>query len=194
MCDKFKNKYTIESARMKGYDYSQNGLYFITICTDNRSNFFGKCVNEEMILSDIGKIAEQFWQEIPLHFPFIILDAFIAMPNHVHGILEISWNIEDKSMNENYSVKTQNFASLQPNGNYKNKFGAQSKNLSSVIRGFKAGVKKHATINNIYFNWQSRFYDRIIRNDVELNKIREYIQNNPRMWEKEKDNVENIFM
>jgi len=190
--EKFKNKYTIKSSRLQGYDYSQNGIYFVTICTKGREHFFGEIENEIMNVSDIGKIANQFWQEIPKHFPFVNLDEFIIMPNHVHGIIEINWNIIDKPE----SVETQNFASLHgvEYKQYKNKFGPQSKNLSSIIRGFKVGVKKYATMNNVNFAWQSRFYDHIIRNDESLNKIREYVITNPKMWERDRNNLENVFM
>ncbi len=99
------------------------------------------------------------------------MDAFIIMPNHIHGII-----ISDKT------VETQNFASLQHENNI-NKFGPQSQNLAAIIRGFKAAVKKYAVINNIIFSWQPRFYDRIIRNECELFNIRKYIVYNPYKWE-----------
>lgn len=186
MPEKYKNKYTIKSARLECYDYSQNGMYFITICTKNREENFGKIENGKMILSEIGKIAEQFYQEIPNHFPFVVLDQHVIMPNHAHMVLEINWETQS-------GVETQNFASLH-NVAYKNKFGPQSKNLASIIRGYKVGVKKYATMNGIDFAWQPRFYDHIIRNEISLNKIREYIQTNPEMWERDRNNVENIWM
>ena len=89
MPKKFQNKCEAKSARLENYDYSQNGLYFVTICTQDRECFFGGVKNGEMILSEIGKIANQFWQEIPAHFSFVNLDEFVVMPNHVHGVLEI---------------------------------------------------------------------------------------------------------
>lgn len=187
MSEKFKNKYTIKSVRLEKYDYSQNGMYFITICTKDRQEFFGKIKGGKMMLSDIGKIANGYWQKIPQHFPFVKLDEFIVMPNHIHGIVEINWDIIG---NASLGVETQNIASLQ----YKNKFGPQSKNLASVIRGFKAGVKRYATVNDIYFAWQSRFYDHIIRNEKSLRKIREYIRINPQMWERDRNNLEDMFI
>ena len=87
--DKFQNKYTTKSTRLENYDYSQNGLYFVTICTKDREELFGEIKDEKMILNEIGKTANQFWREIPKHFPFVNLDEFVVMPNHVHGILEI---------------------------------------------------------------------------------------------------------
>ena len=77
------------SIRLKGYDYSQNGAYFVTICVQNRECLFGKIKNGEMILNDAGKMTEKYWKEIPGHFPNVILDAFVIMPNHTHGILII---------------------------------------------------------------------------------------------------------
>jgi len=85
--DKFLNKYRIPSARLQTWDYGWNAPYFVTICTANRECFFGNIVDNEMKLSAIGELANQFWAEIPKHFPFVILDAFVVMPNHLHGIL-----------------------------------------------------------------------------------------------------------
>jgi putative transposase len=123
--DKFQNKYRIPSARLKGYDYGSNGMYFVTICTQNRLHYFGEIVSTSLRPTVIGQIAIDFWNEIPKHFPFVELDEFIIMPNHIHGIL--FFNKPNKT-------------DWTPN-----QFGAQSKNLGSVIRGFKASVKRHAT-------------------------------------------------
>ena len=180
--DRFSNKYRISSSRLQNWDYSWNAPYFVTICTQNREHFFGEVVDGEMQLSGIGKIANTYWHEIPQHFPFVNLDAFVVMPNHVHGIVII-----DK--NDNGGVETQNFASLprpQRADQPKNKFGPQSQNLASIIRGFKTGVKKYATMNKINFTWQSRFHDHIIRNEKSYNTIAKYIRNNPIKWEEDK--------
>ena len=88
----FKNKYRIRSTRLQNWDYSSNGNYFITICTKNRHHYFGKIIDGKMQLSDIGIIAERYWNEIPNHFSCVILDEFIIMPNHIHGILVIEKN------------------------------------------------------------------------------------------------------
>jgi len=90
--EKFQNKYTIKSTRLKNHNYTQAGLYFVTICTRDKEHFFGEIKKGGMILNDIGKIAHQFWQEIPQHFLFVNLDQFVIMPNHVHGIIEILKN------------------------------------------------------------------------------------------------------
>jgi REP element-mobilizing transposase RayT len=85
----YKNKYRIESARHPNWDYSANGWYFITICTQNRQYFFGNIQNGIMDLSIAGKIAQKLWGDIPDRFPHVQLNAFIVMPNHIHGILII---------------------------------------------------------------------------------------------------------
>ena len=87
MGEKFQNKYRIPSARLPSWDYGWNAAYYVTICTGRRVACFGKIENGQMALSVIGKMADQYWREIPNHFPFVILDAYVIMPNHVHGII-----------------------------------------------------------------------------------------------------------
>ena len=183
--DKFKNKYRISSARLKGWNYGSSAYYFVTICTKNREDYFGNVIDGIMKFSDLGYVAYKCWQQIPKHFPFVLLDAFIVMPNHIHGVIAIC-------KNNDVSVETQNFASLQPCKS--NTFGPQSKNLASVIRGYKIGVKKYSTMNNMEFSWQPRFYDHIVRDDGSLNRIRKYILNNPSNWETDRNNLEDLYI
>jgi putative transposase len=179
----FKNR---KSNRLKNYDYSQNGMYFVTICTKNREKLFGEVVNGEMMLNYVGKITEQCWLKISIHFPYISLDKFVIMPNHIHGILEIVNNDSDVG---NAHVRSKN--------NDRTKMS-----LSKVIQGFKSSVTRkilYPEQERIYafptkFSWQKSFHDRIIRNETELNKIREYIHKNPANWEQDRNNVENIWM
>ncbi|MFN0290674.1 transposase [Pedobacter helvus] len=196
MAEKFQNKYRIPSARAAWWDYGLNATYFITICTKDRKHYFGKVVSGEMILSPFGKFAQQCWNEIPLHFPFVILDEFVVMPNHIHGIIII-----DKMDDDTLGVKTQNFASPDgmksketqdfvslPDG-ANNKFGPQSQNLASIIRGFKIGVTKLVRTQNPNFAWQPRYHDHIIRDQKAYENISNYIRNNPSNWEKDKFNL-----
>ena len=87
MSEKFQNKYRIQSARCPNWDYSSNAAYFITICTQNRENYFGEIINQKMQLSQIGVIADILWHEIKNHTKNVDLEAFVVMPNHIHGIL-----------------------------------------------------------------------------------------------------------
>ena len=233
MTDKYQNKYRIASTRLQNWDYAWNAAYFITICTHNREWFFGEIINQKMILSEIGQMAEKYWYEIPQHFPFVKLDAFVVMPNHIHGIIIIDKKINNNIVGDNNvetqnfasngdnvidnntvvgdtvvggdntvddndtvvgdnNVETQNFASLQPPQPQppqpKNQFGPQSQNLASIIRGYKIGVTKNAKKINPLWQWQSRYYDHIIRDDKSYERIKNYIINNPVKWNDDKFN------
>ena len=126
------------SIRLKGYDYSQEGLYFITLCTQNRANLFGKIENKEMSLNDAGRIANECWLNIPNHFPNVILHEFIIMPNHVHGIIELvgannyspdkisqEFNSPENNLPENQLTKIGN-NHLNGVGNDLNEIGAKN--------------------------------------------------------------------
>ena len=182
--EKFQGKYRIASVRASWHDY-RCGAYFVTICTKGREHYFGEIRNDEngdskMYLSPIGEMADKCWRAIPQHFPNVQIPLWVVMPDHIHGIVII----DDIVGTQNF-VETQNFASLHDND--PNKFGPRSKNLASVIRGFKIGVTKFARQNNISFSWQSRYYDRIIRDTAEMNRIAEYIENNVAEWDANKD-------
>jgi putative transposase len=172
--------------RLKNFDYSQNGIYFVTICTKNREELFGKIVNSEMILNEIGKIVHACYLEIPNHFKNVYLDKFSIMPNHIHGILEI--------INNDLGVGNAHVRSYD--------IDRTKMLLSKAIHGFKSSVTRNILYpgkERIYafptkFAWQRSFYDRVIRNETELNKIREYIFKNPANWERDRNNVENILM
>ena len=188
---KFKNKYRIASARAPFWDYGWNAAYFVTICTQNRECWFGNVVNGLMDSSPIGHIANSCWHEIPNHFPFVVLGAHIVMPNHVHGMVII--DKPDDGQNDGRNVGTQNFASLQPGAapsskckKPKNQFGPQTKNLASIVRGFKIGVTKNARQINPNFAWQPRYHDHIVRDDQSFERITGYIFNNPAKWREDK--------
>ena len=196
MTDKFKDTYRTETSRLKGWNYASAGYYFVTICEKNRSPVFGNICDNMVLFTTIGRVAMECWVEIPEHFPFVELDAFCIMPNHIHGIIIINpGDVEtqnlaslqnDKPGNihgilNHKTVETQDIASLQCDGSG-NKFGPQSKNLASIVRGFKIGVTKYARANDISFEWQPRYYDRIIRDERELFEVRNYIRNNPVEW------------
>lgn len=192
--EKFYNKFKLDSIRLKNFDYSSPGLYFVTICTKNRSHFFGSIKNEVMILNNIGEIAEFCWQKIPNHFPFVKLWDFVIMPNHIHGLIEILHAVETQNL---ASLQTQpaslirQFVSVNASTQMQwepNKFGPQSKNLPSIIRGFKIGVTKNAKLINPLFKWQSLYYESVVRKSDNIFLIQNYIQNNPKNWQNDKEN------
>ncbi len=179
------------SYRLKHWDYGNNAPYFITICTQNRKHFFGHISNGEIHLSDIGKVVETEWIKTPDIRPDMNLELgeFIIMPNHFHAILIIGKNCHDAMR----GVATR---PCGPTISYQNKFGPQSNNLASIIRGFKSAVTTQvkklysgcgdATDGVPTFKWQSRFHDHIIRDAESFIRIEKYIKNNPLHWNHDK--------
>lgn len=155
--------------------------------------FFGDVIACKMRLSEIGKIAEKFWLEIPNHFSFVKLDKFIIMPNHIHGIIEIN-----NCRNAPRRVPVNNASTVEINAPQRVPTGIQplvKNSLSSIINHFKGNTKKFCNKNNLeYFAWQARFHDRIIRNNNELNRIKRYIIDNPERWELDRNNPDNLYM
>jgi len=116
MDEKYLNKYRIPSNRLQGWDYGNNGIYFITICTANRECFFGEVINGEMQLNELGRIANKLWLEIPKKFSFIELGEFVIMPNHIHGLLNVETQfIASVHMNDPASVQMNDPASVHMN-------------------------------------------------------------------------------
>ena len=183
---KFNNKYRIESTRLQHWDYGQKAVYFVTICTANREHFFGSIeetpsvetpsmASLQMVPSEIGKIVAEEWIKTPEIRPDMHLELgdFIVMPNHFHGIIFIGNNAYN-GRDAMHRVST--------DGDYKNQFGPQSKNLASIIRGFKSAVTVRARRINPNFGWQARFHDHIIRNPNAYENISKYIIDNPKKW------------
>ena len=185
MIVRYKNK---KQHRLKEYDYSNSGYYYVTICTKNKNNYFGEVVDGKMKLAGIGDIAENFWLKIPDTYNNVILDEWIIMPNHIHGIIVIQ-NIMNNRGDSN--CKDRNAPRHVPTG-----LQPLCKNsLSSIINHYKGNVKRWCNKNGYeYFLWQSRFYDHIIRNEKSLFNIRKYIINNPINWDidNENDSVQSV--
>ncbi len=174
--EKFRGKYNVQSNRLQGYDYSSDGAYFITICTQNHQHFFGEIIDDEMVLNDLGARALKYWQEILEHFNNVVLDEFVVMPNHVHGILFI-----DNKDENNFGRDAINRVSTTGGITGKNN-PMLSDNLGKIVRWYKGRISFENKKINPNFAWQRNYYDRIIRNAEELNKIREYIIYNPQNW------------
>ncbi len=197
MTNKFQNKYRIYSTRLKNWDYGNNGTYFITICTRQKEHYFGEIesINGEnqMQFNEIGRLANEFWAEIPKHFPFVELGNFQIMPNHVHGILIIDKkNVDDDCVVKTLPVETLhcNVSTENPENETKIEFMAKISpkpgTISTVIRSYKSVVSKNAHFIHADFDWQERFHDHIIRDSESFERIQNYIENNVANWKDDK--------
>ena len=164
--DLYKNKYRIPTTRLKGWDYSSSGWYFITIVTKKREYYFGIITDSKMYYSELGHIAAGSWLSMQRIFDVLISDVWVIMPNHVHFL----------------------FALSNPKNKYEpNEFKKMIKNsVSSIINHFKGRVTKYANKENIEFEWQTRFHDHIVRDKKEFLTIQNYIINNPQNWNNDK--------
>ena len=185
MPEKYKNKYRIKSARLPNWNYGNIGMYFITICTENRVHYFGEIRNGKMYLNEIGDIVTTEWLKTFEMRPDMNLQMgeYIIMPNHFHAIIIIGDNEYNVMTN---TPRRDAIHYVSTTNTPKNKFGPQSKKLASIVRGFKIGVTKNARLINSDFGWQSRFHDHIIRNDKSFQNISNYIINNPKNWNEDK--------
>ncbi len=181
--------------RLKDYDYSKGGGYFVTICTKNRINRFGDIVNGEMTLSPSGKIALAMLNGLTKLFHNVVIDQFIIMPNHVHCIINITDKLPVGNASErSITQPTQSLTEcLTPNETISSEMRTADDTpndrskmlLSKVIQVYKSGVSKRVKKieKSVYSLWQSSFHDRIIRNEREYGNIQSYIANNPLQWE-----------
>jgi putative transposase len=199
-----ENKKQRRTIRLSGYDYSRPGEYFITICTQHRFCLFGEVVNGSMILNRNGQIAKSEWIKTAEIRENVELDAFIIMPNHVHGIIRIINNIPNHvgaygntppqdgntpPQDGNTPPQDGNTPRINDqksqNKNESNKFRSPSKTIGAIIRGYKSAVTTKINSEDRLPGrkiWQRNYYEHIIRNDQALNRIREYIIQNPMNW------------
>ena len=196
MDDLFQNRYRIQTARAEWHGYD-GGIYFVTICTAGREHYFGEIETEKepfMQLSPIGQYANQLMMNITILYPHVEIPLFVIMPNHIHAIIYIdgeaiavtnakdAMNVGD---NENAMKGGNNGDAMNrvSTGGVTGKHNPMVTNcLGTAVRGLKARVTRWANQNNIPFGWQARFYDRVVRNQNELNNIAEYIENNVINW------------
>ena len=195
------NIHNRKSIRLKGYDYSQAGLYFITICIKNRECLFGNITNGEMNLNDAGQMVENEWMKLPQRFQNIKLHEYIVMPNHFHAILEIVGVIlvvaQNKTVAQNNTVSSKNG---QPQGIAP----TTNKTVGDMVGAFESittveyirGVKNKNWQPFDGKLWQRNYWDHIIRNENEYNRIAQYIINNPIKLKNDKLNSgnENVVM
>ena len=185
----YKNKYRVKSHRLKNWDYSNDGCYFLTICTEHKKHWFGKIINEKMILSEFGQIVYDEWMNSFEIRDELFAGEFVVMPNHIHGIVILKNN--NNSTVETHSRVSQIRAETNSRSSLPKRI---PKSISSFVGGFKSG-----TVNKIddfidtndldidKFNmenklWQRNYWDRIIRDEKEYDNIVGYIFNNPQNW------------
>jgi putative transposase len=183
--EKFQNRYRIASARAQWHAYD-GGAYFVTINTYNHIHYFGEIANGEMQMSAIGRFTWNSLQQASIHYPYANIPIFTIMPDHLHAIVfidenkipdnkrrdaarHVSTDIHGTTGNAGKNAKMQNIAN-------------QSGWLSVCIGGIKSAITKYARENNINFAWQTRFYDRIIRDTDEMDRIILYINDNIANW------------
>jgi len=178
------------SIRLPEYDYSDFGIYFVTICTYQRERVFGEILNRKMVLNNDGKIAEQYWLDIPNRFAHVELDKYVIMPNHVHGIIKIVRDFGN--VGAQCDVGAQRVVPLHCAPLRKNKFQhILPGSLGVIVRNYKSIITKLCRKNNDeYIIWQRNYHERIIRTDRELNNVRQYILNNPANWQNDRNNIE----
>ena len=177
--EKIMNK-NRQSIRLRGYDYSQSGAYFVTICTQNKKCFFGGITNEKMLLNDSGRMINMIWNELPSNYSGVNVDEFQIMPNHVHGII-----ILDNRQPRWHNGQPQGVAPT-----------AAGLSLPDVIHRFKSlttaryrhGVKQKQWPPFPGKLWQRNYYEHIVRDENELNDIRRYIMDNPKKWDLDREN------
>ena len=186
MAQRFRNKYRISTTRLPDWDYGWNASYFVTICTGGRIPFFGKIPtgNPEMNLSPIGHVVFNLWNTIPDYFPYVVLDEFVIMPDHVHGIIVINKPNDDGGRGAINRTSTIHDTFPKIGGVTGNKNPMLHHNLSRIIRWFKGRTTFECRKTNADFYWQSGFHEHIIRNYQSHKRIKIYIQNNPINWVK----------
>lgn len=189
-------KHHRRSIRLKGYDYTRPGAYFVTMCTGNRKCLFGKTSGEIMQLNKFGTMIHTCWSNLPKHFAHIRLDTCVVMPNHIHGIIIITdANIDRRGEAFSSPLKlcpglvTENASPLHPRT--QSPHGTSSGSLGAIMQNSKSvSTRKINQSNNTpgVTLWQRNYYEHIIRNEHSLNTIRQYIMYNPLMWAYDMDN------
>ena len=175
------NRHHRHSIRLKGYDYSQAGAYFVTIVTRNRECLFGEVVDGEMRLDAVGQIVAESWQWLAAQYDYVTLDAWVVMPNHLHGIIVITDGAGGGRGDDGGRVGLRT-APTAP---------AKRKTVGRLVGAFKTVSTKRINEQRGAPGaqvWQRNYYEHIIRDQASLNRIREYIQNNPAQWTLDREN------
>jgi putative transposase len=188
------NRHHRRSIRLQGYDYTLAGAYFVTLCTWDRSCFFGDIVDGQMAPSPFGLVVASFWDQIPVHATHVSLDAFVLMPNHVHGILVLSGDHRAEAGDAltqcvpfDPDAEDTSASSNRPHGTTPGSLGAVLQNWKSTATR-RINQMRHTLGARV---WQDNYYEHIIRNERELWAIRQYIENNPAQWAQDREHPQN---
>ena len=185
-------KHHRRSIRLKGYDYSQEGAYYVTIVTWQREFLFGDIVNQEMMLSPYGEIVQKWWEEIPVHFSNVETGAFVIMPNHVHGVIYI---LDERR--GTVSVPHDNVTQYALGGETPPLRAFDGiPTLGQIVAYFKyqstKEMNKLGNTGTVTKFWQRNYYEHIIRNEKDLQNKTDYIEANPRLWNEDDENPVNV--
>jgi putative transposase len=173
-------KHHRRSIRLAQYDYALAGAYFVTVCAHERACLFGDVVDSDMRLNEAGRLVQAAWDELPGRFPGVELDAFVTMPNHVHGIIVIVRGAAERGAG--IVAAGPGAASSAPT--------SPTATLGDVMRAFKSisALYVNRQLNRSGSLWQRNYYERIIRDEAELHRMREYIKTNPARWADDSEN------
>mgnify|MGYP001081654970 CR=1 FL=1 len=191
------DKHHRRSIRLPEWDYRRAGAYFVTLVTYDRGTLFGQVVNGEMVLSPFGRVAATIWQRLPSHFPHVRLDEFVVMPNHLHGVVWLTNDGEGRGEASSAETRqSEGSASGEEEGQHVAILGMphpymESGSLGAIVGNFKSATTRR--INRMRHTpnalvWQRNYYERIIRNERELDAIRRHILDNPNRWDEDSEN------
>ncbi len=188
------------SIRLKGYDYSQNGAYFITICTQDRENCFGEIINVQIVHNDAAHMVGKWYNELTNKYPNIELDEFVIMPNHFHCIIQIINENTGQNMGHNVGQTHRSAPTMDDNNESVGANLCVRPKINEIIQWFKT-MTSNEYIRNVKQQgwksfsgklWQRNYYEHIIRDENELNRIRNYIKTNLIKWQSDQNNPESL--
>jgi REP element-mobilizing transposase RayT len=191
-------KHHRRAIRLPAYDYAQAGAYFVTVCTQNRECAFGEVVDGEMVLNEPGRMVETVWRELPQHYPGVEVDTLVVMPNHVHGIIMlVGAGPGPTSLPDVVGAGPR--ACPDP-GQPQGVAPTGMMSLPDVVHRFKSlttaryrrGVLQDRWLPFPGRLWQRNYYEHVIRNEEELDAIRQYIADNPLRWAEDRENPHNV--
>ena len=160
-------KHDRQSIRMRGWDYSSPGLYFVTLLVKDRAHLLAEIVNGRSELTKCGEVATSRWLALPDHHPQVVLDAFVIMPDHIHALMGIA-------QDDDFVPRRQNMGRLAPGS------------LGAIVGSYKSSVSRLARRDGHPFGWQRGFYERLVRSAKEAERVRAYIASNPAKWQRDR--------